>query len=406
MTKILEKLREKFEVDDTQAALINAMEDAFSENMILRGKDLDAKFEDFKKTSDNSALIADLKNEIESLKTQSRSKNFPTLKRTLEENYEKIKKRGGFSLNYNPKRRDIEPGSDSESDVVIMTMANAISSDLKKLYAVDLGWDEIRYPDNFIVDVIGGRQVANVPKSVRKELEMAVEGNAELVEPSGLKPVISTTLDVAFFERMKVAAYFAWEDELEQGVDALFSKIVELLEKQVIRDWKTEVFNWLIANATTYVSSVLDETQVIPTLPAVISATGLQIASLNYTPNVCYMNLADIERAKFEQTATGLFILPPNGTLSSTMRVYADNSIEVGKILIGDSSTVGEIHTGIQMRFGGITSDVKFENNQEACAIEIYFLPYLLERNEGSWIYGDIDTIIALLQKPETTEGD
>ena len=68
------------------------------------------------------------------------------------------------------------------------------------------GWDAVRYPDNFIIDVIGGIEVGVVPPIVKKKLEKAIEGNATLVQPSSLKPLISTEMDIAYFEKNKICS--------------------------------------------------------------------------------------------------------------------------------------------------------------------------------------------------------
>ena len=53
----------------------------------------------------------------------------------------------------------------------LMTVANTMTQGLKDTYAIDMGWDAIRYPDNFIVDVIGGIEVQTVPTNIKRKLE-------------------------------------------------------------------------------------------------------------------------------------------------------------------------------------------------------------------------------------------
>jgi hypothetical protein len=92
--------------------------------------------------------------------------------------------------------------------------------------------------------------------------------------------------------------------------------------------------------------------------------------------------------------------MPPVANLGTSLRVYSDNSIPQGYILVGDTSTVSEMHSALTVRFGGYTSTAKFENNQEAGVIEIFSLPYLLTRNAGSWVYNDIASVLTDLEAP------
>jgi len=391
MGKIAEKIREKYTIDANQEALIDAMESAIESSVSERAATIEATFNEFKSKTADVETINALRQEIESLKDNKTQKE-TSLREALRKDFDKVKK--AIS-----ERQPFEIQVKHHRLPALMTVANTMSQSLQDSYAVDMGWDAIRYPENFIVDVIGGIEVQNVPTNIKKKLEKAVEGNATLVQPSGLKPLISTDMDIAYFEKIKFAALFELEEELK-SYEEVYAKVLELLNSQVIRDYKTGIFTWLTGIASPYVSSALDLTMVAPTLGAAVSAVALQIASLDFTPTVAYMNIADIEVAKWEQAPDGHFLMPPVANLGTSLRVYADNSIPQGNILVGDDSTVGEMHSPLTVRFGGYTSTAKFENNQEAGVIEIYSLPYLLTRNAGSWVYDDIATILTALEKP------
>jgi len=391
MGKIVEKLREKYQVDAEQTALIDAIEVEFENSISERTSSIESLFNDFKgKTADIETINA-LRQEIESLKDNKTQKE-PSLREALRKDFEKVKtairERQPFEIQVKHQRLP-----------ALMTIANTMTADLKKSYAVDDGWDAIRYPDNFIVDVIGGIEVDVVPPIVKKKLEKSVEGNATLVQPSGLKPLISTGMDVAYFEKIKYAALFELEEEVK-SYEEIYAKILELLNAQVIRDYKDGTFTWLSGIAAPYVSSALTQTMVQPTLGAAVSAIALQIAALNFSPDVAYMNIADIEVSKWEQAPDGHFLMPPVANLGTSLKVYSDNSIPQGMILVGDTSTVSEMHSALTVRFGGYTSTAKFENNQEAGVIEIFSLPYLLTRNVGSWVYNDITSVLTDLEAP------
>ena len=391
--KILEKLERKFELDENQRSLIQGIEEAFSNSIREKTENLENRMNEFVKATENVELVNSLRAEMEGLKRE-RTPMRKSLREQIKDNMPKIQEairsRKPFELKFDVSKR--QP--------VLMTVANTMTQGLKDTYAIDMGWDAIRYPDNFIIDVIGGIEVGVVPPIVKKKLEKSVEGNATLVQPSGLKPLISTEeMDIAYFEKIKYAALFELEEEVK-SYEEIYAKILELLNAQVIRDYKNGTFAWLSGIAAPYVSSALTGTMVQPTLGSAVSAIALQIAALDFTPDVCYMNIADIEVSKWEQAPDGHFLMPPVANLGTSLRVYADNSIPQGDILVGDTSTVSEMHSALTVRFGGYTSTAKFENNQEAGVIEIFSLPYLLTRNVGSWVYNDIASVLTDLEAP------
>lgn len=393
MGQILTEIEKRYkDLNENERHLVQVLDECLEAASVANANEMRAATEQIKKDFAPEVLNA-LRQEVENLKVERAKEAKQTLRSTLESQMENIR-----TAIREKKEYAIEVPNMHRA-AVLMTVANIMSQSLKEHYAVDGGWDEVRYPENFIVDVIGGREVIKVPPIYKKKLEQAVEGNATVVAPSGLKPLISTEFDVTFFNSMKVAGRFEIEQEVKD-FDELYNNIIEVLTKQVIRDYKDAIFTWLTALATTYVSSSMDNTLIAGTVPmgAVLSAAALQIASLNYTPNVAYMNLSDFEAAKWKQNSSGTFLIPPTDTLGSSLRVYADNSIPSGKILVGDTSTVGEMHSPVILRFGGYTSTALFEQNQEAGVIEIFTLPYLATRNAGAWIYDDIATIVAAVE--------
>ena len=391
--KILEKLEKKYELDDAQRSLISGIDEAMTNSIVERNLQLEERLKNFVSTEQNTELINSLRAEIEGLKERKVKGVRKHLREQIKDNMpqiqEAIRSRKPFELKFGVSKRL----------PALMTVANTMTADLQKTYAVDGGWDAVRYPDNFIIDVIGGIEVDVVPPIVKKKLEKGIEGNATLVLPSGLKPLISTDMDIAYFEKIKYAALFELEEEVK-SYEEIYAKILELLNAQVIRDYKDGTFAWLTGIAAPYVSSALTGTMVQPTLGSAVSAIALQIAALNFSPDVAYMNIADIEVSKWEQAPDGHFLMPPVANLGTSLRVYSDNSIPQGDILVGDTSTVSEMHSALTVRFGGYTSTAKFENNQEAGVIEIFSLPYLLTRNAGSWVYNDIASVLTDLEAP------
>jgi len=152
MGKIVEKLREKYQVDAEQTALIDAIEVAFENSISERASSIESLFNEFKgKTADIETINA-LRSEIEALKTDNGSEKIESLRESLRKNFNEIQ----TAIRTN---KPFEVKVKMDRAAALMTVANTMTADLKKTYAVDGGWDAVRYPDNFIIDVIGGIEV-------------------------------------------------------------------------------------------------------------------------------------------------------------------------------------------------------------------------------------------------------
>lgn len=389
--KILEKLERKFELDENQRSLIQGIEEAFSNSIREKTENLENRMNEFVKATENVELVNSLRTEIEGLKRE-RTPMRKSLREQIKDNMPKIqeaiKTRKSFELTFGTSKRV----------PVLMTMTNVMSQTLQETYADDWGWEEIRMPENFIVDIINGKLVDNVPKIISRKFLVGKEGDATFVLPSGLKPLVSFDYNIVFYEKAKIAARIEFEEELKD-YNEVYNKIVEAVELEVYRAYEEFLFVWLTTSASPYVSSALDVTMTVATTGAAISAAALQIAALNFKPNVCYMNIADIETAKWQQDPnTGVFLMPPVDNLGASLKVYASNQVPQGKILVGDTSTVREQHSPLIVRFGGYTDDAKFENNQEAAIVEMWTLPFLMPQNTGAWVFDDITVIKAAIE--------
>ena len=259
----------------------------------------------------------------------------------------------------------------------------------------------IRYPENWVLDIIRSREVSKVPARRVKREQNAREGQAVVVPEGTTKPLISYSFSDTIFDRIKIAGRMEWTEEVEIDFEELFNRVIDLFERDILRDWQNILLNRIITTASTYVSTALDGTIPFPNIYTAIGAAILSIQSLEFQPNVIWMNPADVWAMNLSQDTTGQMIIPPimvgNNQIAG-MRLYVSNIIEPGHSLIGDSSTWSEEHTGFISRIGYYGN--QFIDNEKTMVGEVFSLMYQAIRDKGSWIYVDLNTVMEALQKP------
>lgn len=259
---------------------------------------------------------------------------------------------------------------------------------------------ELKYPENFIIDAIGGRQVRFVSNLVDRGIDTE-EGAATVVPEGGLKPLISFTTKTNTYTKRKIAGHIEYTDELREAEgERLYNLILDLLERKVLRDYQKLTMDWLEANASTYLgNNPLSDSMVVPTNNAAFEAAALQLQALGYSPDVLYLNPADEAADKYMQNAGGSFINNDRPDLLP-LRVYRSYAVPRGKFFLLDSAYIREEHTDVVLKFGRINDQLI--KNEETCVAELYQLLYFVNGESTSAIYGDLATIKADLLKQAT----
>jgi len=161
-------------------------------------------------------------------------------------------------------------------------------------FLVDNDIAKIRYPDNFLLNVIPNIQVSNVPaQRIRKE-QAATEGAAALTVEGAVKPLTQYKFVRTTTDRVKYAGRIEWTEEFVMDFEALYREILMMFEEDVIRVWQAGLLAEISTNASSYVSSVLDDTFVAPDNGLAIIAGQSQLQSLNYEPDVVIMSPSDV----------------------------------------------------------------------------------------------------------------
>ena len=259
----------------------------------------------------------------------------------------------------------------------------------------------IRYPQNFITDIIRSRQRSYVPESKVKREQDVVQGAAQITAEGSVKPLISYSFTDKTYKRDKAAGRIEWSEEFQLDKEALYNAILDLFEVDVLRAWGNLVLDKIVTTAPSYVSTGLDGTVKSPNMYTAIGAGILQVQNLLFQPDVLWMNPADVWGMNLTQDTTGQFVIPPatfgEGSIAG-LRLYVSTKIEVGRFLLGQSSTWFEEHSGFSLRIGMVGD--QFIRNMQTIVGELFFLMYQAEAHKGSWLYGDIEAINAALLAP------
>lgn len=269
-------------------------------------------------------------------------------------------------------------------------------------YVVDNDIAKIRYPENFILNVIRNAQVTKVPQTRIKVEQEPVQGAVAVVAEGGTKPLLQFQFVRTTTERVKYAGRIEWSEEFEMDNDRLFAEIVRMFEEEVIRDWQDGLLAQMITNATAYTSSSLDGTLVNPDNGIAAIAAASAINSLNYNADTVVMHPADVVALMFTQDADGNWRLVPylqNGTING-MRLVSTNKMTQGDALIGDSSTYREEHSNYILRFGYYND--QFITNEKTAIGEVFSLLSIAAIDEVSWMYIDLDAVKASLTEVQS----
>lgn len=285
------------------------------------------------------------------------------------------------------------------------TVSNAVGLDYPATdnFLVDEDIAKIRYPENFILNVIPNTQVPTVPaQRIRKE-QAALEGSAALTAEGAVKPLTQYKFVRTVTDRVKYAGRIEWTEEFEMDFEALFREIVSMFEMDVVRVWQNGIVTEIMTNASAYVSSALDGTLISPDNGLAVIAGQSQLQSLNYQPDVTLMNPADLVATMFAQDTEGNLKLTPYinvaaGTING-MRLIQSNTITQGFAYVGESRLYRELHSDFIMRTGQYGNQL-IENEYTAIG-EVFSLLSIAERDLVGWVELDLDAVkTALLVTP------
>lgn len=256
----------------------------------------------------------------------------------------------------------------------------------------------------YIHDIANVTTVDEVPETFVFDEEGAETGEIAIVAENGLKPQVNLKLVRNQVDAKKAAGYIVVTEELMKWRQRVWANIQRLFSDKVWRDYEKLLTESLIANATGYVSTPLDDTVENPTdIDAVIAAV-LQLESLNYSPDVIVVNPADKWKLAMTQANNGTFILPyiQNGGQFALLglKVITTTRVDAGSFIIGESSTWFVEEEAPRLRTGLVNDD--FIHNRMTIIGEIFFLSYIPSNNAGSFVKAEFSAVKEALAKPAT----
>jgi hypothetical protein len=305
---------------------------------------------------------------------------------------EAIRSGSNFELQFEAKR-----AAGKHTNANLMTDAGDFIMPDNQNYIVDDEVALIRYPENFILNVIRNTQVSKVPQTRIKVEQEPVQGAVAVVAEGGVKPILQYQFVRTTTTRQKYAGRIEWSEEFEMDNERLFSAIVTMFEDQVIREWQDGLLEQIRTNATAYTTSTLDGTLPNPDNGIAAVAAASSISALNYMPDTVIMHPSDVVAMMFTQDADGNWRLVPylqNGTING-MRLVSSNKMEQGAALIGDSSTYREEHSGFMLRFGNYND--QFIRNEKSAIGEVFSILSIAALDEVSWMEIDLEAVKASL---------
>ena len=402
-------------LDETQIAFVNGLSEAIRQALDSNTATISQTIEQ-KMTEVKATLPEDVAEEIRSLgekmkKIEERSpvtklneSQKRSLKAKVKEHHQDIvdaiRGRKNFDLGelVIDAVRAIEPHYNDNgtvslgSGVYLPTVENFKESDIIAT---------IRYPKNFIFDVVRNSQVAKVPKVLNKKEQTAKEGDVAIVSEHGTKPLIQYKWVINAINRNKIAGRVEWSEEFEIDNERLFQMIVQMIENDVIREWNEVTLAAIIANATAYTSPTDYTGQVNgPNADDVAVVLTTLINSNEYNADTLVMNPIDVSKLLLLKDKVGqkleTLLLSSGNPLG--LKLIASNKVAVGNMLVLDSTTYREQHTGISLRVGQYANQLI--TNEWTLIAEMYTLLETAALDKPATRYGAIATIAADIETP------
>jgi hypothetical protein len=334
------------------------------------------------------------KNNVRNLSNTEKFQLRKTIKKQHAEICEAIRSGKDLEINFSAKR-----------SAAMYTADTAISNDMGVDFPLNENFEfeseiaKIRYPENFILNVISNQQVAKVPQQIIKNEQATAEGAVQVVNEGGTKPLVSDTFVRTLTLRKKYAARIEWTEEFEMDNEMLYNEILMMFEEKVVRFWNNGLIDIIIDNGTPYTTSVLDGTLVVPDNGLAVIAAQSVINGMNFTADTVLMNPADIVSTMFTQDTEGNSRLLPymqNGQING-MTVFSSNAIEIGTAIVMDSTVYRELHSNFILRFG--TYNDQFIKNEKSAIGEVFSILRIAVNNLPGVMSIDLDAVKAALLK-------
>lgn len=404
----LKIVRSKMQNDPTEQELSflgsmgDAIEQAFQADSVTRKKEIDKLTEmmgAFDEGSTIAGVIRSLATKVDDMEKKAKrglsANDKFKLRQMLDDKKDEIKAARNTNNAWALEFRAVRAASAAMTTSTLVTGASAINN---PNFFEDMELVVIKYPANFIIDAIGGRQVAKVPNQWGwKEQKDESDGDAAVVAEGGTKPLTDKAFEWKYATRKKYAGRIEFSMELEMDFDQLFLEVVNMFEDQVIRAWNTGVQTDLFAWTPSYTSTKLDGYYVEPNVAQVIEAGKLHVSDNNYDADIVMINPADAAKAMIHQNTDGDITYLPEAVAFGGLRPFVSNKVAAGTIYVGTTGIVKEQHSAFILR-RGVYGD-QLITNEETIIGEVFSNLKLPTRSKNGWVKLDVTTVLAALKK-------
>lgn len=379
-----------------------AVEGAFQADTVTRKKEIDDVLKQigtFDEGETAASVIRALAKKIDDVEAKakrgfSNEEKFK-LRSMMEEKKDEILRAKGTNNAWAIEFKAMRAASAKMTTSTLVTGASAINN---PNFFEDMELVVIKYPANFIIDAIGGRQVGKVPQTWGWK-EQADESTSELgaTLEGGEKKLTDKSFTWKYSTRKKYAGRIEFSAELEMDFDQLFIEVVNMFEQQVIRSWNDGIQTDLLAWCPSYSSTGLDDFFLNPGVAQVIAAGKQQVSDNNYDADIVMINPVDAAKAMIHQNADGDITYIPEAVAFSGLNPFVSNKIPAGTIIVGTTGIVQEQHSSFILR-RGVYGD-QLIDNEETIIGEVFTNLKLTTRSKVGWVKLDVATVLDSLTK-------
>ena len=234
------------------------------------------------------------------------------------------------------------------------------------------------------------------------------EGGSAFIAEGALKPLMDWEYKQETANPKKIAVRTKVSTEMLEDFDFILSEIRRMMtldlrevidEKLLTGAGNADEPKGITTAAGGYTSSALDDSVVMPNEADAIRAAMLQMRTLNFYPDVVFLNPAQKAMMDLTKTSQGNYIKVELDSVLASLQIIETTRIEEGHFLLIDSSKwqVRPYNT-ITFRTGWENDD--FSKNLVTFICEQRLFDYWNSIDLGAFIYEDLDTVKAAIEKP------
>lgn len=234
------------------------------------------------------------------------------------------------------------------------------------------------------------------------------EGGSAFIAEGALKPLMDWEYKQETANPKKIAVRTKVSTEMLEDFDFILSEIRRMMtldlrevidEKLLTGAGNADEPKGITTAAGGYTSSALDDSVVMPNEADAIRSAMLQMRTLNFYPDVVFLNPAQKAMMDLTKTSQGNYIKVELDSVLASLQIIETTRIDEGHFLLIDSSKwqVRPYNT-ITFRTGWENDD--FSKNLVTFICEQRLFDYWNSIDLGAFIYEDFDTVKAAIEKP------